>query len=375
MNTQQLRSLSFITLLLVASVTLFFVSCEKSGVSEEEYQTQYRREAQLINVYDNGIAPLNSLFIAETRQLEQTVVAFKNAPTIANLKASQDQWTAVLQVWKRAELYNLGDIEDSFIHFEINRWPSNTETIDGFINGNATINESFVTGNGSSSKGISAMEYLLFSGENDQATLESFTTAENANRRADYLVALSQNLIVKAEQLEQLWVDFKPTFTSALQSGLSGSQNQLANAMVTLSEQIVIKKLGTPLGEANGGEVEVQSLENYRSKNSLISIKENVIELEKVFTGSYKEQSIKSGFNDFLVNVGAVSISNDIEASFANVTSKLNAISGTLESELVNNSAGVLELQEALNELEVLIKVDMSNAIGATVTVNSNDGD
>ena len=52
MNTQKLKSLSLLTLLLVALVTLFFVSCEKSGISEEEYQTQYRREAQLINVYE-----------------------------------------------------------------------------------------------------------------------------------------------------------------------------------------------------------------------------------------------------------------------------------------------------------------------------------
>lgn len=364
----------FITISLLL-IIVFFASCEKGNISEDQAQIQYHRKAQLTNVYTNEIVPLNTSFILETTNLKAAVFAFSEASSISNLKISQDQWLKVLKVWKNLELYNLGTIEDTFIHFEINRWPTNTETINGFINGNANITETFIASNGSSSKGIAALEYLLFSSETNAETLLTFTTQANAERRVAYLIAVTDNLISKANQLQGLWTTFQPSFTTASETGLSGSQNQLANAMVTLSEQIVIRKLGTALGESNGGVIELEALENYRSNASLISITENVNALYNAYTGNYKHDIIKWGFNDYLDLIGAEILSNTIEDSFENCFDKINSISGTLKEALPTNPQTVIELQDALNALEVLIKVDMANAIGTTITVNSNDGD
>ncbi|WP_271855094.1 imelysin family protein [Patiriisocius marinus] len=364
-----------LTILFAAIITLAFMGCDEGSISVNEQEVQYRRQAQLTNVYKNGIAVLNIQFIAETSSLNQIARLFSESPTVTNLEATQAQWVEVLKVWKNMELYNVGVIEDSFIHFEINRWPSNTETIDNFIASDETINEAFVTGNGSSTKGISAIEYLLFSQETTTETLNTFTSTPNAARQMQYLIALTENLSTKAIELEALWLGYETKFTNLLQNGLSGSQNQLANAMVTLSEQMVIRKLGNALGEANGGVVDITALENNRSKSSLLSLKENLQALSNCYTGNYGQGAITLGFNDYLDLVGAEVLSDVIELSFEECTQKLNAITGSLENEIVVDTTKVLELQEALNELEVLIKVDMSNAIGATVTVNSNDGD
>lgn len=368
---------NFITssIVITSVLVLFSVSCDQGDISEDEQEIQYQRQSQLTNVYTNGIAVLNRQFIEETSSLNQVANTFSQSLSIANFETVQTQWKEVLTVWKNMELYNVGDIENSFIHFEINRWPSNTQNIEGLIEGETTINETFITGNGSSTKGISAIEYLLFSQSTNTETLVTFTTASNAQRRVTYLVALTENLMTKAIELEQQWVAYENNFTSLLQNGLSGSQNQLANAMVTLSEQMVIRKLGNALGEANGGTIEVSELENFRSKSSLLSLKENLNALSNCYTGDFRNNIIKWGFNDYLDLVGAVVLSDNIEASFANCSQKINAISGSLEDAMISNPDKVRDLQEALNELEVLIKVDMSNAIGATVTVNSNDGD
>ncbi len=365
-------SITFLSIILIAA---FFVSCDKDGISEDEYQIQYRREAQLNNVYINGITPLNSSFVFNTKELETRTQTFVQQPNIENLKGLQTQWVNTLKTWKHLELYNLGIIEDSFIHFEINRWPTNTETINNFIEGTETIDADFIAGNGSSSKGVSAMEYLLFSFENNQEILDQFTTNPNFERRQAYLLSLSENLEIKAIALQTLWTMHKTDFISSLENGISGSQNQLTNAMVTLIEEIIISKLGNPLGNGNGGEINIEDLEARRSENSLLIIQEHLTALKNLYTGNFNQGSINWGFNDYLDLIDRTTLNDAIKASFDNCQEKLDVISGSLKQELQDTPQNVIDLQDAFNGLLVLIKVDMANAIGTTITINDNDGD
>lgn len=371
LNTK--KKITVITLFTLIAFT--FINCDEGDITESEAQVQYRREAQLNNVYTNGIVPLNARFILETTNLNSSINAFAETPTLTNLKTSQAHWLRLLSIWKNLELYNIGTVEDTFINFEINRWPTNTEIIDTYINSTSAISETFVASNGSSSKGISALEYLLFSQDTNVETLTTFTSATHAERRQQYILALSENLIIKANQWQDLWIGFQPIFTTAVQNGLSGSQNQLTNTMVTLSEQIVINKLGNALGNTNGGTINIEALENHRSGASLLSIKENTQALYNCYTGNYKEDSIKWAFNDYLDFAGAEVLSDTIEEHFINCLDKINTITVPLKEQLENNPQSILDLQSALNALEVLIKVDMANALGSTITVNSNDGD
>ena len=237
------------------------------------------------------------------------------------------------------------------------------------------INEAFINSNGSSSKGISAIEYLLYSGETTQETLTSFISTDNADRRTNYLFALIENLVIKSQELKEQWEAYAPTFYSTLETGLNGSQNQLINAMITLSEQLVILKLGNALGDQNGGNIDITELENYRSQVSLESIEQNVRTLYSTYTGEYRNDNDSIGFDDFLSLLNANIIDEAIRTSFEENLTSINNIQGSLVNALETNPQQVIELQSSLNELEVLIKVDMANALGVIVTVNSNDGD
>jgi len=353
----------------------FLISCENDDLSIEEQQ-QSLRESQLRNIYDNGVTPLLDNFIENTIALNEAAVNFSQNKTEAQLENIRRQWLETLLVWKNLELFDVGDIQDSFIHFQINRWPSNTVFIDNFIAGDEVINEAFINSNGSSSKGISAIEYLLYSGETSQETLTSFISTDNAERRTNYLIALTENLVIKSQELKERWEVYAPTFYSTLEIGLNGSQNQLINAMITLSEQIVILKLGNALGDQNGGNIDITELENYRSQVSLESIEQNVRTLYNTYTGVYRNDDDDSiGFDNFLSLLNANVIDEAIRTSFEENLTFINNIQGSLINALETNPQQVIELQSSLNELEVLIKVDMANALGVIVTVNSNDGD
>lgn len=359
----------------VISILLFLVSCDSDGITESDYQIQYTRTAQLDNIYENEILVLSNQFIQKTTLLQTSVQEFKTTTSLENLTKTQADWIAALKVWKQLELYNLGAVENSFIHFEINRWATNTETIDEYILGNETINDTFIASKGSSSKGISALEYLLFSSEENQEVLSSFTTDLNFERRLDYLEALAINLKTKADALLSIWKNDKDNFISSIENGISGSQNQLTNAMITLIEEVIISKLGNPLGDNTGGLINIEALEATRSKSSLIIIQEHLTALKRCYNGSFLENEINWGYDNYLYLIEREDLDVTIIAAFETCQTKIDAIKNPLIEEIISNPENVTNLRDAFRDLLVLIKVDMSNAIGTTVTINDNDGD
>lgn len=362
-------------LIILSISTTLFLGCEKDGISESEFEIQFYRETQLKNIYDNEIVSLTSQFIIETSKLKDLSEMFKDQTNLSNLEAIQTQWIQMLKVWKLLELYDVGEISDSFIYFRINSWPSNTDFINDFIDGSSPIDEAFIASIGSSSKGISGMEYLLFS-DTSFESLERFTTATNASRRLNYLVSCSQNLYAMSQTVEILWQNYEPQFISLLENGTDGSQNEIINAMVGLIEQIIISKLGKPLGDNTGGIVSLEELEAYRSGTSLIILEQHLISLERCFTGDFAQTPFRVGFKKYLVQLGYEELSNSILEQFETCTNSINAIeSNSLKFALENNKESVTNLRNNFRDLLVLIKVDMSNSIGSTITFNDNDGD
>ncbi|MEP1490128.1 MAG: imelysin family protein [Algibacter sp.] len=361
----------------IFAFSLFFtgISCDEGDISKDEYQIQYLRKEQLSNLYNNEILPLNTEFISSTEALINSIEAFKQDVTTENLENARLQWVNMLKIWKHLELYNLGGVQDSFIHFEINRWPTNTEIIEGYIEGTETIDEAFIASNGSSSKGISALEYILFSSQNIEEVINAFSVNTNFERRLDYLDALAHNLKTKAQNLQVIWTTDEAEFINALENGISGSQSQLTNALITLIEEVVISKLGNALGDNTGGTIDVEALEAYRSGSSLVIIQAHLTALNRCYEGAFIEKTIAWGYDDYLKLISNETLDAEIVDAFNLCQTKIDAISGTLYDELTNSPENVIDLQEAFTNLLVFIKVDLANAIGTTVTINDNDGD
>lgn len=362
---------AFILVLLL----LFTLSCEKGGSAGFSSEVQRHKKAQLDNIYDNEISRLNTEFITETSLLNDGISHFKQETTTANLIEVQQQWLRTLKVWKQMELYNIGDISKTFIHSEIGRWPSNEVFINDFIDEIEIIDEAFIASKGASSKGISALEYLLFSAEDNDIVLTSFSSDANYAKRLDYLTAVAQNLKTKANELSELWTAYRAKFTSGLENGVEGSQNQIINQMVSTIEAILISKLGKPLGDTNGGTIALDELEAARSGASLEIIQQHLISLKRCYKGDFALTPFRVGFDDFLILIGSEDFSDKITAQFSECQKKIDAIKGSLHDEISSNPEAVVALKNSFTDLLVLIKVDMANVLGSTITFNDNDGD
>ncbi len=357
--------------LFVILLFLIVTGCDNDGISEDQAQIEYNRRDQLRNLFTNGILPLHEEFVQQTEVLFRVTEAFSNDISLENLLTLREEWKTTANLWKRCEVYDIGDIKDSFIHTRINTWPTNTDNIESFIGASDPINLNFINSVGSSSKGIAALEYLLF----DKDATTTLSDLQSNSRRIDYLVALSEDLKNTSEEIKGLWNAYGPVLTEAVQSDLDGGQNQTVNAMVTLLEEIIISKLGRALGDANGGFTDIEELEAFRSDISLEMIQNNVEELRRAFNGSYKENTRRIGFDDYLVNLDNIQLRDAIKAAFNTVEEHISTFGNSLNNILQTDPEKVLELKNACNELLVLIKVDMASFIGSTITFNDNDGD
>lgn len=349
-----------------------------SGCGLTSQPVIFNRKAMLDNIGNNIIVPCHQDFVAKTALLEQVVKRFGDAPTEANLQAVQQQWLITAEQWKGCQLFKLGDM--MLIHNQIHKWPTNTKFINKFIVEQDVIDEAFVESSGSTSKGLPAIEYLIFNPKlNNAAILSLFTTETTGPKRMDYLLALAENLNTKARDLLNFWSpegeNYVETFINADMEGgeLNGSINRLANQMVARLETAANSQLNRPL-KGSYGTPQPQAAEAWRSQTSVELLTKNIEAFQETFSGAGG-----TGFDDYLDFLEAQynnkPLSDQINSQAETALAALKAIDQPLHIAVVNNPAPVQLAYDEVKKLLVLIKVDMANTMGVIITFNDNDGD
>jgi predicted lipoprotein len=86
------------------------------------------------------------------------------------------------------------------------------------------------------------------------------------------------------------------------------------------------------------------------------------------------------GFDDYLDFLGAegeggLPLSQVIDDQFVTTLAAFDAIEGTLHTTVTDQPDQVNAAYEEVRTLLVLLKADMANQLGVTLTFNDNDGD
>lgn len=343
--------------------------------------TSFDRRAMLRDMTTNAILPLHEQFAAEAARLQEAAQAFRATPSAEALDTLQARWRSTAEAWNRVELFEIGPVREARLHNEIEKWPPNEEFIEEFIAGEALLDEAFVAGSGSTSKGLPAIEYLLFDAEGGNARiLASLTDGAAGARRVAYLLALTENLRGRADALLALWdksgENYAQGFIEADTDGddLQGSVSMMANEMVGLIEGVAQMKLADPLGLKVYGVVQPDHVEAHRSDQGTASLLANLEGFRQAFTGVDGQ-----GFDDYLDFLGAQHESGPLSAAILAQTdatiAALRAIEGPMEEALTRHPEQVRRAYDEAKALLVLIKVDMTSQLGVTVTFNDNDGD
>ena len=344
--------------------------------------TGFDRRALLENITQQIIIPAHEQFVAEAEALETAVTTFTKDPTLSNLEAAQSAWRTATVARTSLLTFRLGLVDDSRLHSRLDNRPARATFIEETIAGTVTIDAAFIESIGSSSIGLGTVEYLLFESEGgNDAVLTRFTEVENAARRRDYLLAVAQNLPLKADALLQVWLpeggNYAAAFIAADMDGgeMQGSMNMLVNQMIADLEEIVTTRLGKPTGNTANGQARPDLVESPFAYWSLPRIRSTIQMMQVIYSGKDG-----LGFDDYLdfldaEGEGGQTLSQVIDARFATTLAAFDAIEGTLHTAVTNQPEQINVAYEEVRTLLVLLKADMTNQLGITLTFNDNDGD
>ena len=256
-------------------------------------------------------------------------------------------------------------------HNHISKTPANIDLIEERIVKADTIDEAFIEGIGSTSKGLPAIEYFLFSSEGDEAVVSSFK--DGPPKRLQYLVALAQNLSGKAQRLYDLWSPDKDNFIERLTASKTGTQapiNLLVNAMVSQAVGIGREKIGRPFGKITG-EPLPETAQGRLSGTSIEQMISNIEVLQLTFNGADG-----LGFDDYLNFINdSDSFTVKVNQQLDSTLNALKNIDNPLDIAVIENPEQVGQAYAEVRELAILLQVDTANQLGVTVTFNDSDGD
>lgn len=219
---------------LTALITLGLIACDSTSSDEKslatEIQTQYASLAAA--TYDESLKSAKSL--------QAAILAFTNDPTDQNLESAKEAWLKSRVSYGQSEVFRFyGGPIDSETGPEglINAWPLDEGHID-YVDGNLAsgiinlsddfpeINEQILAeanetpGETDISTGYHAIEFLLWGQDLSapseklagQRPVSDYTTADNADRRKEYLNTLASLLVDNLKEVSDAWTDSDSSF-------------------------------------------------------------------------------------------------------------------------------------------------------------------
>lgn len=342
-------------------------------------QDSFDRRAMLQSIIDNVILPGQSDFIKAAERLSAAADQFVSAPDIENLDALHEAWRETANAWAQIAIFNM-DLRLTSCHNQVYKPPANYEFINDILTGLDQISETYVDGIGSTSKGIDALEYLIFDPDRKPAEVIGSFADE---RRRQFALALAQNIERKARDIQAYWSpdgrDYAGRFLKADQEGghIQGTINMLANKIFNSLQTDLEMWLGEPSGIALDGEPHPDLVESPQGRHSLQHIAHRLIGLQKLFNGGAEDDHL--GFDDYLNFLGAEhhdgSLSDAINDRFEAALESIDAIDQPLALAVSDAPDQVAALYENIRQLQILLRADMKSRLSILITLSDRDGD
>lgn len=359
------------------AVVLFLVSC--SGDDENNGgPDSFDRKAMLANLAENVILPAYDSLDMATSHLHESAEDLSQSTSAENVNQVRDAWKDALTQWQYAGVYDFGPASDRGLVSFFNLYPVSTAHIDENI---ATGNYNLESAANIDAVGLEAIDYLLFGIESNAELLATFFT-ENP----DYLTYLLDNtnlLKTKAHATLSDWeTDYGTTFKNATGTDIGSSLGQLVNASIQFLEvHIRDAKIGIPAGarSSSGIALPLQVEAYYNGSVSKEMLVKGIAGWQNMFNGNSRNGNQGTGLDDYLKFLGTSFDGNplheEINARFNNATAQTEGLSTDLKTAVVDQQDECLQIFDELQRVIVLVKVDMTSAMGIQITYVDNDGD
>lgn len=367
----------FIGVLILASS---FFSCKEKKEEEVTPEVSFDKSGMLANIGDNLIVPSYAKLKISFDLMQLSADQFFANPTLSSLTDLQTVFLQTYTDYQWCSTFEFGPAENEIIRANFNTFPCDTIQINSKI---TTGDLSLSAASDLDAKGFPAIDFLLFSNQNNNTALTRFTIGSYSSNAKNYLAALINELKLKTDAVNTSWAvnggNYGSTFKGNTGSDVGGSIGMLVNQLNYDFELLKNAKIGIPLGKKTFGTPIPEKVEAFYSTQSLVLVTEHLKSIENIYLGRNSQNADGLGLDDYLAHAKAqhsLGLLNDvIKNQFALAKTKLAAIPGTLSQTVVSNAAIVDAAYAELQKLVVLLKVDVPSALGILITYQDNDGD
>jgi predicted lipoprotein len=367
-------------LLIIASCVLITVACNKDNGSDQQ-KDDFDRKAMLTHLADNLIIPAYSNLQTIYSEMKSAADAFIAAPDVTKLTALRQKWQAAYIAWQQVELYNFGPADQVLLRNYFNIYPTDVTLLNSYVS-SGSYDLEVLTNN--KVQGFPALDYLVNGlGATDTEILNYYTAHADAAKRKKYLGDVINTMNTKLNTVVSDWKGaYRQQFINSDGTGAGSSVSLMLNEYIMYFERFLRSgKFAIPAGVMSGTAAP-EKVEAFYNKQLGMTLAKTALKAcrdfyqGKAFNGNTNGPSLQTylqalGKN----NANVTTLATNIESQFGVLENKMNALSTSVYDAIVNNRPKVLELYDEFQKQVRYLKVDMTSAIGITISYTDNDGD
>lgn len=368
---------TFAALGAIATAVAFSSCKKKDDGGSNNSSDNFDRKAMLTNWGNNLIVPAYKNLNDAANSMDAAANAFSQNPDANGLMTLQTAYLNTYKAWENASAFDLGPADDGYLSLAMNTFPTDT----GIISSNITAGTyNLSAASNIAAQGLPALDFLLYGKANNNDVLQLFTTDSKAANRKAYLTALTGLVRSKVNAVYTAWSTggYLNTFINASGTDVGSSLGLLINGSIEDYEVLKNNKLGIPLGKMSMGTIYPEKVEAFYSKNSVMLALMQLQNMQNLYLGK-SDAGDGPGLDDYLVQLNAQynggSLNDAIKAQFTVAITKLQAVAEPLSGNIQTNPADANAAYTEIQKLLVLLKTDMTSALGVAITFGDNDGD
>ncbi len=329
---------------------------------------RFTKDAMLRDIAHKVISSGYEELDLKCRDLTNAIGKLVETPGRTTREAAQQAWGAAAQCAGRMQCFQKGPILDRDYVSTFYYWQVLPLRLEAVIQSQQLISQSFFDEMGATTKGIFALEFLLFETMPNAAALEA--TGKDGERRRVFVQALVMDVQMKAGELATDWKSAgQDSPTAKFVNNGQESVNVLVNQLAQLTELVGERQLNFVLLLPSPISMQLDRIEGSRSGRSLTGILAKLEGARKLYRGADG-----LGLDDAVGQVNA-SLAKRLDEQFDAAIASVRSIAAPLEQAVGHNRSSVQKAYEEMHALEVLLKVDLASALGVTLTFSSADGD
>lgn len=371
-----MRKISLYTLALIFVGSMF--ACNKDLDNNKTGSgNEADRKALLENVANNIIVPAYKSFQMALTEMNTAVSEFIQSPDMARLSVARSKWKQAYIAWQKVELFDFGPAANNRNFFNI--YPCDALLLESFVR-SGSYNLDALSNN--KVQGFPALDYLL--NHSDESTvLAEFTTDAAASGRKKYTTDILAMMKSKTDAVVSTWeTTYLNTFIADAGTGAGSPLSLMTNEYIMYFERFLRSgKYGIPAGVMTGTAIP-ENVEAYYSHTIGNELAQAAIQ---AMYGMYKGQSFdktKEGVSYYSYlkalasgSENAAAVADDINDQFGVITTKTNLLGNSIYQAILSDRRSVLDAYDAFQTQVRYLKVDMTSAIGISITYTDNDGD